>query len=69
MNTKGSQINKICNTCKKVHEIIPENAREWLDGDEANIVLGFFWECDCKSTMFSPVYSISKTLKKVSGDS
>ena len=47
---------KKCNNCGKVHNQLPTNSRRWED-DELKLVglpslIGWFFECDCKSTMF-----------------
>lgn len=36
--------------CGIMHEFLPSNAREWLEDD--GDLLGYLWECDCKSTLF-----------------
>lgn len=49
---------KICKCCHKKHNVIPDDAREWID-EELKLVgkdgfIGWFFECDCKSTLFVP---------------
>ncbi len=39
---------KTC-ACGKVYPFIPSNARPWI---EDQILIGWFWECVCKSTLF-----------------
>lgn len=45
---------KVCATCGKAHAIVPENARLMAQGKLA----GFYWECDCLSTLFVPVSKV-----------
>lgn len=44
---------KSCKCCGIIHCAIPEDARPWIE-DEGKLI-GFFWECLCKSTMFVKV--------------
>lgn len=46
------KINSIRCACGRVHEEIPDDARESNHGDEFD---GWFFECACKSTLFVPV--------------
>ena len=41
--------NKKCNCCGKIHTEVPSNARRMID---ENILIGWFFECECGSTMF-----------------
>lgn len=50
-------LNKKCNCCQKVHESVPSGARESEE-------MGWFWECDCKSTMFVPNEKMKAALKR-----
>lgn len=43
-------LNKKCNCCQKIHTVIPENARPWMQ-DDTYEVFAMVWECDCKSTL------------------
>ena len=40
-----------CHCCGKVHTLIPLKARPMMDINNIKIE-GWFWECDCLSTMF-----------------
>jgi hypothetical protein len=56
---------KECKNCGKIHKEIPQNARPWND-DELKLagkpfLIGYFWECDCKSTMFSKVSVVGES--------
>lgn len=53
---KGSKIQKICG-CGKTHNVIPENARPWWD---EGVLIGYVWECSCKSSLFVPTFKISR---------
>jgi hypothetical protein len=56
--TKGYVVNKICG-CGKVHEVIPETAQEWF---EDGLLIGFIWDCECKSTLFTATFDLKKKL-------
>lgn len=40
--------NKKCGSCGKNHELVPEIRREMFIGDPMD---GYWWECECRSTM------------------
>jgi len=47
---------KECKCCGKVFNELPPNFKTWVD-DELKLVgkphiVGFLWECECKSTLF-----------------
>ena len=47
------KLNKVCNTCGNTHDERPEQARAWIETDQGmKLVVGYFWECSCGSTMF-----------------
>lgn len=46
---------KQCSVCNKIHTQIPENTRFQMIGDPLD---GFYWECDCKSTMFVSIKKV-----------
>lgn len=50
--------NKTC-SCGKFHEYVPNDAREWF---EDGLLIGFVWECECKSTLFTPTYNLRKQM-------
>lgn len=54
----STRINKVCK-CGKVHDPIPLLVREQLDDDH---VIGYYWECECKSTLFLPTYKIGRAI-------
>ena len=53
-------INKKC-SCGKVHNEVPKNAREWKD---EGVLIGWVWECECKSTLFVPTFNLKSLLAK-----
>lgn len=57
--TKSYKIYKVCNNCHVAHLSIPETSREWIDEGE---LIGFMWECQCKSTMFVPTLDMKKKI-------
>lgn len=50
------KLNHKCQCCGKIHDEIPANAR--FDKE-----IGYFWECDCKSSMYEPTEEIKAQLK------
>lgn len=55
---------KKCNCCAKVHTKVPVNARPQMDFEEVNVI-GYMWECDCKSTMFFMVKPLVKIQSRI----
>lgn len=51
-----SKINKIC-SCGETFNQVPETCRAWIDEGQ---LIGWVWECSCKSTLFVPSYSLKK---------
>jgi hypothetical protein len=45
-------------SCGKLHEFVPRTARVLKEDSELD---GFYWECDCKTTLFEPFGTNSKT--------
>lgn len=43
--------NRVC-SCGKLHTHVPFGARLQMDGDSLD---GYYWECECKSTLFLPL--------------
>jgi hypothetical protein len=58
--TEGYKIDKIC-SCGKKHTEVPKEARIWK---EEGSLVGFVWECECGSTLFTS----SSNLKKAVGE-
>ncbi len=54
------KINKKC-SCGRVHFEIPKDRREWIEDSK---VIGWLWECSCKSTLFFPAYTLKNLLKE-----
>lgn len=55
-------IYKKCAMCSKVHTEIPKDARPW---NEQGIIIGYVWECECKSTLFKAVKeTMQESIKK-----
>ncbi len=50
---KNCPIEKVCG-CGRKYNLIPEKAKEWLA--EEGVVIGFLWECECKSHLFFSVF-------------
>jgi hypothetical protein len=48
---KPPKISKTC-ACGEHHDRIPESARYQPPGDSFDWLAGWFWECECRSTMF-----------------
>lgn len=58
---KPIRINHKC-SCGVIHLWFPVTAREWVeDGD----VIGYFWECECKSTLFISVQKLRRLSEEV----
>lgn len=56
-------MNKICNCCGKVWNKIPDGAKLQDNGDAFD---GYFFDCDCKSTLFIPKdYALLAVLNKI----
>lgn len=47
---------KTCPRCHKKHDSIPAHAKHFIDPD----VGGYYWECDCGTTMFIPESEVDK---------
>jgi hypothetical protein len=46
------RVDKKC-ACGIVHEYIPENAKHVVKaGEDENPLSGWYWNCECKSTLF-----------------
>lgn len=55
MNT---EINKTC-SCGKPHPTLPLDAKFFRD-EESSPLSGYYWNCECGSTMFLSIRSIYK---------
>lgn len=53
---------KIC-SCGKEHTMLPREFRNLSDGDPLD---GAYWECECKSTLFTPHTNIDTTTEACS---
>ena len=59
---KGTRVDKICG-CGKIHVYIPMKARDWFDDSSKYFLLGYVWECECKSSLFAS--AVKLTTKRV----
>ena len=59
-------LNKTCNTCGKKHDSVPAVARPWVESEKPKLILGFFWECACGSTMFKRTIELDELKKSLS---
>lgn len=48
-------IRKICEMCNKLHTEVPDNARPQMGFIDETQIFGYFWECQCGSTLFKKV--------------
>lgn len=44
---------KRCGCCEKVFDTVPEHAKYHVD-KECGLTNGYYWNCNCGSTMFIP---------------
>lgn len=51
MLREKEELNHKCNCCGHIHKNVPNNARPMMDINNKEIE-GWFWECNCLSTMF-----------------
>lgn len=56
---KGMKINKIC-ACGIVHKYIPTDAKDWFEDEYKSILLGYLWQCECKSHLFVSAIKLTK---------
>lgn len=60
---QGSQINKVCSNCKKVHTVIPANAKPYYL--ENGNVQAWDFQCECKGNLYVKNYSDVKDIMEV----
>lgn len=46
--SKVKRLEKKCGKCGKIHKGAPDHAQFFIDPDMG----GFYWNCDCRSTLF-----------------
>lgn len=54
------KIQKKC-ACGKVHNQIPKEAKKWIDD---GVLIGWCWNCECKSTLFVPTFTLKNLIHK-----
>lgn len=47
---------KVCPHCQKIYAVIPPQAKHFIDPD----VGGYYWECDCGTTLYVPEGEVEK---------
>lgn len=58
MKKEQVRIQKTCNCCQAEYQSIPKNARFDPPDEAEDWEGGFYWECNCKSTLFIPFYML-----------
>lgn len=58
----GMMINKTC-ACGITHIVIPQDARPWMEDDKT--LIGYVWECACKSSLFVPTLATQERIKSI----